>query len=462
MIRYAIPKPEPLAVQMDQFLRAVRGEPHETVTLAEGLDGLGTGRVAHCVGVVRRGRPDRRSVRVDKVDEVDELSRRRHGLRTGQDRPSARLSEIAESGWSVYGVDIDGGVVDSVNAWAAAVPRGARPRRAAGTSRHRRLAAGDGRRAPTRSPSRRRSSSSCRCVVDAANRPDFGALDAATTAVGAALRAGTLVSFETTVPVGTTRRSARLRHWSRRSGLRCGVDLFVCYSPERVSSGSVFADLRRYPKLVGGLDAASAAAGRAFYESVLEFDVRPDLPRPNGVWDVGSAEAAELAKLAETTYRDVNIAFANELAVAADEIGVDVIDVIEACNSQPYSHIHQPGIAVGGHCIPVYPHLLMGSTSARRLASVAREINDDMPRVGIELTRAPLRDAGTGTTVAVLGAAYRGGVKEVFRSGVWSLVTLLEERGANVRVHDPLFERRGASLPAAGLPTGSASRATPS
>jgi nucleotide sugar dehydrogenase len=247
-----------------------------------------------------------------------------------------------------------------------------------------------------------------------------------------------LVSYETTLPVGTTRHrlAPLLEH---HSGLRCGRDLFVCFSPERVSSGTVLADLQRYPKLVGGLDAASAAAGMAFYEAVLEFDERSELPRPNGAWDVGSAEVAELAKLAETTYRDVNIALANEFAVAADEIGIDVCDVIEACNSQPYSHIHKPGIAVGGHCLPVYSHLLMGSTSARRLASVAREVNDEMPLFGIKVLERLIGPV-SGATVAVLGAAYRGGVKEVFRSGVWSLVAELEDRGAHVRVHDPLFE----------------------
>ncbi len=93
------------------------------------------------------------------------------------------------------------------------------------------------------------------------------------------------------------------------------------FSPERVLTGRVFADLRRYPKLVGGLDAESARRGIAFYESVLDFDDRDDLTRPNGVWDLGSAEAAELAKLAETTYRDVNIGLANQFARYADTVG---------------------------------------------------------------------------------------------------------------------------------------------
>jgi nucleotide sugar dehydrogenase len=190
--------------------------------------------------------------------------------------------------------------------------------------------------------------------VDARGEPDFSSIDAATAEIGRGLRPGTLVTYETTLPVGTT-RDRLATGLSRVSGLRAGSDFFVAFSPERVSSGRVFADLARYPKLVGGIDEASAGRAVAFYAGGLKFDRRPDLPRPNGVWDLGSAEAAELAKLAETTYRDVNIGLANQFALHADRVGVDVDKVIEACNSQPFSHIHRPGIAVGGHCIPVYP-----------------------------------------------------------------------------------------------------------
>src|SRR6185436_17678564 len=131
------------------------------------------------------------------------------------------------------------------------------------------------------------------------------------------------------------------------SGLMEGIDFHVAFSPERVLTGRVFADLRKYPKLIGGLSDEGTKAAQDFYEHVLDFDERPDLARGNGVWDLGSAEAAELAKLAETTYRDVNIGLANQFGVFAARHGIDVYQVIEASNSQPYSHIHRPGIAVG-------------------------------------------------------------------------------------------------------------------
>ena len=113
------------------------------------------------------------------------------------------------------------------------------------------------------------------------------------------------------------------------------------FSPERVLTGRVFEDLRKYPKLVGGLSEAGAAAAVEFYEQVLQFDERPDLARGNGVWDLGSAEAAEMAKLAETTYRDVNIGLANQFGAFAARHGIDVYQVIEASNS-PAVQPHPP------------------------------------------------------------------------------------------------------------------------
>ena len=165
------------------------------------------------------------------------------------------------------------------------------------------------------------------------------------------------------------------------SGLSAGEDFHVVFSPERVLTGRVFADLRRYPKLVGGIDEASTARGVEFYEQVLDFDERPDLPQANGVWDLVTAEASELAKLAETTYRDVNIGLANQFARVADSNGIDVKKVIEACNSQPYSHIHQPGIAVGGHCIPIYPRMYLWNDPVATVVRSAREANAAMTLV---------------------------------------------------------------------------------
>ncbi|NEC30504.1 nucleotide sugar dehydrogenase [Streptomyces sp. SID8111] len=273
--------------------------------------------------------------------------------------------------------------------------------------------------------------------VDADGVPDFGWMDAATKAIAQGLKPGTLVSYETTLPVGTTRT-----RWApmlaEGSGLTAGEDFHLVFSPERVLTGRVFADLRRYPKLVGGIDEASTARGVAFYEAVLDFDARDDLPRPNGVWDLGTAEASELAKLAETTYRDVNIGLANQFARFADSNGIDVKKVIEACNSQPYSHIHQPGIAVGGHCIPIYPRMYLWNDPAATVVRSAREANAAMPEYAVDLLAAAYGDL-KGAEVLVLGAAYRGGVKETAFSGVFPTVDALKARGAVPYVSDPMY-----------------------
>jgi nucleotide sugar dehydrogenase len=271
---------------------------------------------------------------------------------------------------------------------------------------------------------------------DAGGAPEFSAIDAATAAVGSGLRPGTLVTYETTVPVGTT-RNRFAKHLEAASGLTAGVDFCLAFSPERVSSGRVFADLAHYPKLVGGIDEASARRAVDFYTSGLVFEQRADLARANGVWDLGSAEAAELAKLAETTYRDVNIGLANQFALYADRVGVDFIQIIEACNSQPFSHLHSPGIAVGGHCIPVYPWFYLAGDPEATIVRAARAANSAMPERAVELLAQAYGDL-VGAVVVVLGACYRGGVKETAFSGVFSTVTALRERGARPLVHDPL------------------------
>ena len=274
-------------------------------------------------------------------------------------------------------------------------------------------------------------------VNDETWQPDFGWMETATRSFSEHLTPGTLISYETTLPVGTTRN-----RWKPMieeiSGLTEGKDFHLVFSPERVLTGRVFADLRKYPKLVGGLSEEGTRKGIDFYEQVLTFDERPDLPQGNGVWDMGSAEAAEMAKLAETTYRDVNIGLANQFGKFAAANGIDVHKVIDASNSQPYSHIHRPGIAVGGHCIPVYPRLYLYTDPDATIVRTAREANMTMPEYAIALAEGALGDL-KGRRVVVLGASYRGRVKETAFSGIFPTVDGLRARGAEVLVHDPMY-----------------------
>jgi len=262
-------------------------------------------------------------------------------------------------------------------------------------------------------------------LVDAQARPDWAILDAVIADVGAGLRPGTTVALETTVPVGTTRKRLAPA-LEAASGMKEGADFHVVFSPERVFSGRIFADLATYPKLVGGLSATGEARGAELYGQFL-----PDAE----VRTMGGAEAAELTKLVETTYRDVNIALANEFARHADALGLDVQAVIDAANSQPFSHVHRPGVAVGGHCIPVYPRFYLAGDPGAQLPRVARDVNEAMPAYAIDL----LGDVA-GQTVLILGVAYRGGVKETAFSGAFRLRDELGRRGARVVAADPLYD----------------------
>ena len=262
-------------------------------------------------------------------------------------------------------------------------------------------------------------------------------IDSATAEIAKGLQPGTLISYETTLPIGTTRNRFK-PELEKISNLTCGEDFFLCHSPERVFSGRIFADLRKYPKLVGGTDEKSGDLAVEFYERILDFDDRPDLERANGVWNLGSSEAAEMAKLAETTYRNVNIALANEFALHAQDLGLDVFSVIEASNSQPFSHIHRPGVAVGGHCIPVYPKFYMHTDTSSKIPKVSTQINESMPQRVIDLAENYIGSL-KGLTVAIFGVSYRGGVKETAFSGAFPLVEEITNRGGKAKVHDPLY-----------------------
>ena len=271
-------------------------------------------------------------------------------------------------------------------------------------------------------------------TVDGDARPDWRILDAVVGDIGHGLRDGatpgthTVVSFETTLPVGTT-RGRIAPALEAASGLREGEGFTLVFSPERVFSGRVFADLATYPKLVGGLSEAGEQLGADRYRAFLDAEV----------WPMGGAEAAELAKLAETTYRDVNIAFANELARAADAAGIDVDAVIRAANSQPFSHIHRPGVAVGGHCIPVYPRFLLDGAPDALLPATGRTVNDAMPAYAVGRL-AELAGDLAGKRVLILGVAYRGGVKETAFSGAFAVRDALAEQRAQVIAADPLYD----------------------
>ncbi|MCW3000384.1 MAG: nucleotide sugar dehydrogenase [Solirubrobacterales bacterium] len=270
-------------------------------------------------------------------------------------------------------------------------------------------------------------------VVDEHAQPDWGVLDAVVADIARGLSAGAsargagappiCVSIETTVPVGTTRA---------RIAPVLGDGVHVVFSPERVYSGRIFADLATYPKLVGGVTEEAEARGVQLYGAFLPgAEVRA----------MGGTEAAELTKLVETTYRDVNIALANEFAKHADALGLDVERVIDAANSQPFSHVHRPGVAVGGHCIPVYPRFYLSGDPGALLPAAARDVNTSMPAYAVSLLGDDEETGvGPGARVLILGVAYRGGVKETAFSGAFPLRDALLAHGMHPVAADPLYD----------------------
>lgn len=239
------------------------------------------------------------------------------------------------------------------------------------------------------------------------------------------LRTGNLIVLESTSPPRTT--VDVVRPILERSGLRAGQGFHLAYSPERVLPGQILRELVENARVIGGIDPASAEAGRDLY-SVF---VRGEVVRTD-------ATTAEMVKLMENTYRDVNIALANEFARLAEHFGVDVWQAITAANRHPRVKILQPGPGVGGHCISVDPWFLVeAAPELAGLVAKARSVNDEQPRYVVDLLR---REIGSlaHRRIAVLGLTYKPDVDDVRESPAIEVVRLLAHEGAQLTVFDPL------------------------
>ncbi|MDA9854030.1 nucleotide sugar dehydrogenase [Aquiluna sp.] len=345
--------------------------------------------------------------------------------------------QIASSGFRVVGFDVAEDVVKQTNAGVPPFPNepnlGERLREVIDSGRF------SATTLPDESISRADILIICTplALKDGSTAPDYSILDQVAHTVGSFSKDECLVILETTVPVGTT-RTRLMPNIIKHRGVDGARGLQVAFSPERVSSGSVFRDLAAYPKLVGGVDKDSAESAARFYGDALQFAPRDDLTRPNAVWTLESSEDAEMVKLCETTYRDVNIALANEFAKHCVDHGLDFGQIREAANSQPFSYIHDAGVSVGGHCIPVYPHLYMEADRKTELVPRAREINNGMPEYAVETLE---RRVGSlkNALILIAGVAYRPLVRETANSGAFDLANALESRGAKAYALDPMF-----------------------
>jgi nucleotide sugar dehydrogenase len=260
-------------------------------------------------------------------------------------------------------------------------------------------------------------------------KADTRIIESVTRQIALRLRPGTMVSYETTLPIGGTRALLPILE---SGGLRGGRDFDLVFSPERVKSQLVIERLTKNPKIVGGLTPEAAARAAAFYGEYLGAPVI----------NVGALETAEMVKLAGMVYRDVNIALANELARYCEAAGIDFPTVVQAANNDGEANLLHAGIGVGGHCTPVYPHFLFQESERfgvhAPLAELGRLLNDQQPaKVLDRLEREwqPVR----GKRVLILGLGFRPQVKEDACSPAYTLAAELARRRARVELHDPLY-----------------------
>lgn len=346
---------------------------------------------------------------------------------------------LAGAGYAVVGLDVVADKVDAIN--AGRVPfEGEEP----GLPELLARVVADERLVATTDPEALRTCDAILVAVDtpvdaSTHQPGYAALKGALEAIGPRLRPGTIVIIESTLAPGTIGRLVGPT-LARASGLRIGADVLLVHCPERVMPGRLLANLASMSRVVGGTTPAAAAVALRLYRHVVTA--------PGATLDASDALTAELVKTGENAYRDVQIAFANEMALVCEAVGADVWRVRELLNKSPGRNMLLPGAGVGGHCIPKDPWLLISGATGEdvdvpmtaRLIPAARAVNDAMPAHMADLAADGLAELGRtlrGSRVAVLGMSYLEDTEDDRNSPSAALVETLVRHGADVMAHDP-------------------------
>jgi nucleotide sugar dehydrogenase len=269
--------------------------------------------------------------------------------------------------------------------------------------------------------------------------PNLEPVIGATEAVAPHLKAGHLIILESTVNPGVS-ESIVLPVLEKKSGLTGGKDFSLAHCPERINPGDPKWHVENINRVVGSLDATGLTKAVKFYESILT----------GSVMRMGSLKEAEAVKVVENSFRDINIAFVNELARSFTKLGIDVVRVIDGAATKPFAFMaHYPGCGVGGHCIPVDPYYLIEYAKEHGFnhdfLSLARRINNDMPAFTVERLQEALNEEGLplrGTPVAVLGVSYKPNIADCRESPSFEIIRILEEKGTSLRVFDPYVPTR--------------------
>lgn len=269
--------------------------------------------------------------------------------------------------------------------------------------------------------------------LDEHYQPDISDVKNSSSIVAQYLHKGMLIVLESTTYPGTTRDV--VKPILEETGLKCGEDFYLAFSPERVDPGNKLYNTKNTPKVVGGITKECTKVAAAMYESVLDGEI----------YQVSSPEVAEMEKILENTYRNVNIALANEMAILCNRMGINVWEVIDAAKTKPYGfQAFYPGPGVGGHCIPIDPFYLTWKAREydyhTRLIEVAGEINNYMPEYTVERAMKILNQDGialNGSKVLVLGVAYKQDIDDIRESASLKVIENLEKYGAVVIYNDP-------------------------
>lgn len=286
--------------------------------------------------------------------------------------------------------------------------------------------------------------------LDIYQQPDTSYVESSTKEIAKYAHPGMLVVLESTTYPGTTQEI--VVPTLEQLGLKCGEDIFIAYSPERVDPGNKLFKTKNTPKVVGGVTENCTKVAAMLYRSVLEGEV----------YEVSSPAVAEMEKIYENTFRHINIALANEMAILCDKMGIDVWEVIDAAKTKPYGFMaFYPGPGLGGHCIPIDPFYL--TYKAReynyhtRLIELSGEINNAMPDIVVDRTMRILNDDSKslrGSNVLVIGVAYKKDIDDVRESPVLPILSKLKSEGAAFKVVDPFvasFRLGGEVIETVGL-----------
>ncbi|MFB9274562.1 nucleotide sugar dehydrogenase [Cohnella cellulosilytica] len=273
--------------------------------------------------------------------------------------------------------------------------------------------------------------------LDTYQQPDTSYVESSAREIAKYLHKGMLVVLESTTYPGTT--AEVVKPILEETGLICGVDFFLAYSPERVDPGNKFFKTKNTPKVIGGITPSCTLVASTMYRNVLDGEVH----------EVSSPAVAEMEKILENTFRNINIALANEMAILCNKMGIDVWEVIDAAASKPYGFMpFYPGPGLGGHCIPIDPYYLTWKAREfnyhTRLIEVAGEINNSMPDFVIDRCMQILNSEKkplNGSRVLIMGIAYKRDIDDYRESPVIPIINQLEECGAIWQVTDPHVEQ---------------------